>query len=136
VEDVELNERSGWVLVRRGKGLKERHVPLSKEARKALGAYLEKRPWWTEEAALFVTRTGQRMDVRAVQRMVEAATQRAGIAKRVTPHVLRHTFATRFLRRGGDLATLQAILGHANLATTARYLHPDAARVQEMVESL
>ena len=135
VGDVELNERSGWVLVRRGKGLKERRVPLSREARKALQAYLEARPGWSGDA-LFVTKTGRRMDPGAVQRMVKAAARRAGIQKRVTPHVLRHTFATRFLRKGGDLATLQAILGHTNLATTARYLHPDAARVQEMVEGL
>ena len=135
VGDVELNERSGWVLVRRGKGLKERRVPLSREARKALRAYLEARPGWSGDA-LFVTKTGRRMDAGAVQRMVKAAARRAGIQKRVTPHVLRHTFATRFLRRGGDLATLQAVLGHANLATTARYLHPDAAKVQEMAEGL
>jgi len=54
----------------------------------------------------------------------------------VTPHVLRHTFAPCFLRKGSDLATLRSILGHAGLATTSRYLHPDAARVQGMVEEL
>jgi len=71
-----------------------------------------------------------------VQRLVAKFARLAGITRKVTPHMLRHTFATRFLRQGGDLATLQLLLGHANLATTARYLHPDAARVQEMVEGL
>jgi site-specific recombinase XerD len=136
VGDVEINERSGWVLVRRGKGLKERRVPLALEARKRLAAYLELRPGWAGDA-LFVSKSGRRMSSQAVQRMVSGAAERAGIGgKRVTPHVLRHTFSTRFLRKGGDLATLQAILGHRSLETTSRYLHPDAARVQEMVETL
>lgn len=135
VEDVRLNDRSGWVLIRRGKGLKERRVPLSLEARKGPAAYLEVRPAWAGKA-LFVSRGGERLTARDVQRLVATAARRAGLGRRVTPHLLRHTFATRFLRSGGDLATLQAVLGHSSLATTARYLHPDAARVQEMVEGL
>ena len=137
LDDVEIHERSGWVLIRWGKGPKERKVPLSKEARKALRDYLEVRPSWrTETPALFITKTGRRMNPRDVQRMVEEAARRAGLTKRVTPHTLRHSFATRFLQRGGDLATLQALLGHANLSTTARYLHPNATQMQEMVEDL
>ncbi len=133
-EDVEVNSRSGWVLVRKGKGVKERRVPLSAEARQALRAYLEVRP--QRPGRLFFSRTYQPLTERDVQRVLAEAARRAGIERRVTPHVLRHTFATRFLRSGGDLATLQAILGHANLSTTARYLHPDAGRMQEMVEEL
>ena len=87
-------------------------------------------------ARLFFSKTGNPLDTRDVQRLVAKFARLAGITRKVTPHTLRHTFATRFLRRGGDLATLQLLLGHANLATTARYLHPDAARVQEMVEGL
>ena len=135
VKDVELNPRSGWVLVRQGKGLKERRVPLSLQARKDLSAYLAARPEWTSEA-LFVTKTGERVSARSVQRLIKVAAQRAGITIDVTPHSLRHTFATRFLQKNGDLATLQAVLGHSSIATTSRYLHPDAARVQEMVEEL
>jgi site-specific recombinase XerD len=135
LEDVALNERSGWVTIRQGKGLKERRVPLSVQARKALADYLKARPE-AETSALFLTKSWRRLGTRPAQRLVKSAAQRAGIQQDVTPHVLRHSFATRFLRKGGDLATLRDILGHANLATTSRYLHADATRMQEMVEEL
>lgn len=134
--DIEINERSGWAMIRQGKGLKERRVPLPLQTRRAVTAYLESRPEWAKRPALFLTKTGNRLSTRAVQRLVKVAAQRAGIDKDVTPHVLRHTYATRFLRKTGDLATLQDILGHTNIATTSRYLHPDAAQMQEMVENL
>jgi len=133
--DVELNARSGWALVRQGKGLKERAVPLSLQVRKALTAYLRARPT-PDDGSLFIAKNGGRLSKRSVQMMVKQAAQRAGIEQDVTPHTLRHTFATRFLRQGGDLATLRDILGHANLETTSRYLHADAARMQKMVEAL
>ena len=135
VGDVDINTRSGWATIRRGKGRKERKVPLSLQARKALREYLDARPEWAGEP-LFISKTGKRVHKRDVQRMVSNAARRADIEKKVTAHILRHTFATRFLRNGGDLATLQSVLGHANIETTSRYLHPDAARVQEMVEEL
>ncbi len=140
--DVEINARSGRATIRQGKGLKEREVPLALQVRKRLREYLDERPAWVGESdkqpALFVSKTGNRLNERDVQRMVTSAAARAGIdaEKTVTAHVLRHTFATRFLRKGGDLATLRDILGHTNLATTSRYLHADAARMQEMVEAL
>jgi site-specific recombinase XerD len=136
IGDVELNPRSGSALVRQGKGLKERSVPLSLQARKDLAAYLEVRPT-APAAQLFLSKSQRALSVRAVQRMVKRVARLALIdGKDVTPHVLRHTFATRFLRKGGDLATLQSLLGHANLSTTARYLHPNAAQVQAMVEGM
>jgi site-specific recombinase XerD len=135
ISDVELRPRSGWVLVRRGKGQKERKVPLSAEARRALQDYLDVRPNVRKET-LFVSRSGKPLSSRDVQRMLEEAGRRAGIRKRVTPHILRHTFATRFLRKGGDIATLAEILGHSKIQTTTRYLHPDRERMQEMVEEL
>jgi integrase/recombinase XerD len=135
-EDVTLNERKGEVLVRQGKGQKERAVPLSNLARQHLRVYLAVRPAFSEKA-LFVSRNGQPLSERDVQRVVTRAARQAGIERPVTPHLLRHTFATRALRQGTiDLATLSALLGHENLTTTARYLHPDRAQVGQMVEDL
>jgi site-specific recombinase XerD len=69
--------------------------------------------------------------------MVSEAARRAGIKFTATPHTLRHSFATRFLAENqGDIATLATILGHANISTTTRYLHPNAQQVQEMVEGM
>ena len=135
VEDVELNQRKGHVVVRAGKAPKERTVPLPKAAREALREYLATRPPWAGER-LFVSRTGRPIAPRDVQRLVEKAARKAGLSRRVTPHVLRHTHATRALRQGVDLATVARLLGHESLTTTARYLRPDEARVAEMVEEL
>ena len=135
VGDVELSARKGHVVVKSGKGMKEWTVPLPREARAALQAYLAVRPAWAGEW-LFVSKTGKALSERDVQRLVEKAARKAGLSRRVTPHTLRHTYATRALRRGVDLATVARLLGHENLSTTARYLHPDEARVAEMVEEL
>lgn len=135
-EDVTLSERKGEVLVRQGKGQKERTVPLSNLARQHLRAYLAMRPSFSEKR-LFISRNSQPLSERDVQRVVTRAARQAGIERTVTPHLLRHTFATRALRQGTiDLATLSALLGHENLTTTARYLHPDRAQVGKMVEDL
>ena len=135
-EDVTLSPRKGQVRVRQGKGGKERTVPLSRQARAELQAYLDARPAHPP-TPLFLSRTGQPLAARDVQRMVARAARVAGLTKPVTPHLLRHTFATRALRSGRvDLATLSALLGHANLTTTARYLHPDRDQVAAMVEEL
>jgi integrase/recombinase XerD len=109
--DVELGSRSGTLLVREGKGLKERTLALSAEARAALQAYLKVRPKVAGDL-LFVSRTHRALDPRDVQRMVSEAVRRAGITFGVTPHTLRHSFATRFLAKNlGDIATLAKILG-------------------------
>ena len=135
VEDVTLRDRSGWAKVR-GKGRKERRTPLSNEARKALEDYLVVRPE-SGDGALFLSRDEQsRMTSRSVQHMVSRAAQIAGLERRVTPHILRHTFASRYLEAGGTLAELRDILGHTNIATTDRYSHANARRMQKMVEGL
>jgi site-specific recombinase XerD len=137
-DDMEINERSGWATVHRGKGRKERRVPLSLETRNALGEYKKVRPEDAESPALFVSQNGHRLNVQDVERMLAGAAQEARIKKRVYPHLLRHTFATRFLKNAGErgLKALQMILGHTQITTTARYLHPDAKQLQDMVEGL
>jgi site-specific recombinase XerD len=142
VDDVELDERSGRATVWKGKGEKQRQVRLGKQVRRDLAAYLEVRPEPPESrpsedrSALFLSKTRRRLGARAVQAMVENAVRRAGIEKDVTPHTLRHTFATRFLRNGGDLAALRDQLGHASVATTNRYLHATGEEIQAAVEEL
>jgi site-specific recombinase XerD len=134
--DLTLSYRKGQLVVRHGKGLKERTLPITKQARVELLAYLAVRPEFGGET-LFVSRRGGPLDSRDVQRLVSKAARLAGITQPVTPHLLRHSFATRALRQGEvDLATLSQLLGHTNLATTARYLHPDQAQVAAMIEEL
>ncbi len=133
VEDVEINGRSGWVTVRSGKGNKTRRVPLNGEVRQALKAWLDERPK-VEDATLFLSRSGRPLTERDVQRMVAEYAHTAGVD--ATPHTLRHTFATRAIEKGVDIATLQALLGHSRLETTGRYLHPTAERMQDAVEDL
>jgi integrase/recombinase XerC len=133
--DIELGARSGWVTVRMGKGNKTRRVPLSSGVCRALRAYLAVRPA-SGASVLFLSRSGNPLSARDVRRLVTRLAGRAGIEGRVTPHVLRHTFATRVLEMGADLATVAAILGHESVATTSRYLHPSEARLVEAVERL
>lgn len=133
LEDVEMNGRAGWLTVKGGKGNKTRRVPLNAEVRQALKAWLDKRPKG-EEPALFLSRSGNPLAERDVQRMVAGYARTAGVE--ATPHTLRHTFATRAIEKGVDIATLQALLGHSRLETTGRYLHPTAERMQEAVEGV
>jgi integrase/recombinase XerC len=133
--DIELGAKSGWVTVRMGKGNKTRRVPLSSGVCRALRAYLAVRPV-SGASVLFLSRSGNPLSARDVRRVVARLARRAGIEGRVTPHVLRHTFATRVLEMGADLATVAAILGHESIATTSRYLHPSEAHLVEAVERL
>jgi site-specific recombinase XerD len=112
----------------RGKGEKLRLVFLSETARTALANYLEARP--DTEEALFVSLAKSeqpkvigRITPRSVQRLVDAYARKAGIEKRVTPHHLRHVFATDLLANGADLRSVQELLGHSSIATTQIYTH-------------
>ena len=133
VEDVVLNDRSGKVRVRSGKGRKYREVPLHREARESLRAYLEVRPL-SGSPALFLGQRGP-LGARGIQVRLAALGKAAGVE--VTPHRLRHTFATRLLREAkADLVTVAALLGHASIATTAIYTRPSEADLEQAVERL
>jgi integrase/recombinase XerC len=121
VEDVNLDE--GWVRVL-GKGSKERMVPFGPPAALALQEYLADRE--TPDArALFLNYQGTRLTARSVARLLARNLVKAGVAKSLSPHGIRHSFATHLLAAGADLRTIQELLGHANLSTTQRYTHVD-----------
>jgi site-specific recombinase XerD len=121
----------------RGKGGKVRVVFISSEAKQALKNYLSARTDMDE--ALFVTisrRTSSsgsvRLTPRSIQRLIKYYAVKAGITRKVTPHVIRHAFATDLLGNGADLRSVQALLGHANIATTQVYTHVTDAHLKEV----
>jgi integrase/recombinase XerC len=115
-----------------GKGNKARLVPLLPQALEALGAYRDACPWLAARGpgeAFFVGARGGALDPAIVQKRVRDIRRGLGLAETVTPHALRHSFATHLLGAGGDLRTIQELLGHASLSTTQRYTDVDAARL-------
>ena len=129
--------RDAPLLTLTGKGGKQRMVPVSTRAKQALSAWLAKRvvPASSEKGArfLFPSRTGHISRVRLFQLLRELA-GRAGIdPQAISPHVLRHAFATHLLEGGADLRVLQTLLGHADISTTQIYTHVDSARLVELV---
>lgn len=104
----------------KGKGSKERLVPVAASAVRAIDAYLLQR---TDQKvpALFVSRSGKRLDRVAIWNRVKLHAKSAGLLKRISPHTLRHSFATHLLENGADLRIIQEMLGHASIATTDRY---------------
>lgn len=115
LSDVQISERKGKLIVRYGKGQKYRKVPLNSDARKALNEYLKSRADENNER-LFLSERGP-LTPSGVFRIIKRYARDAGVE--VSPHQLRHTFARRLLQSGADIVTVQQILGHANLDTTA-----------------
>jgi len=123
VEDVNLSGRVARVA---GKGGKERIVPFNNSTAKAIKAYLKDRG--DEEGdALFLNYQGTRLSTRGVDRVVRRYAREAATRLGVSPHALRHSFATHLLQAGADLRAIQELLGHERLSTTQRYTHLDAA---------
>lgn len=117
----------------RGKGKKLRVVFLDEAAKKAIGEYFSQRTD-IEEAFLLNHRTNTRLTVRQIQRIIKHYAAKAGIVKRVTPHVLRHSLATELLMRGADIRSVQEMLGHSSITTTQVYTHITNPRLKEVHE--
>jgi len=135
-DDLELN--LGIIKVR-GKGRKERIVPIGKKAIEALNNYLQKiAPVISVEprgtSPVFVNRRGGRLTARSVARILNKYVERCGLQRTISPHSLRHSFATHMLNAGADLRAIQELLGHANLSTTQRYTHLNIDKLMEVYD--
>ncbi len=136
-ELVQLNDEDvdvlGEVVKVRGKGKKERLAALGGPAIDALQKYLQLRARSTR-GPLFVNKFGDRLTARSVQRMLKKYLIAAGLDPSLTPHKLRHSFATHMLDAGADLRSVQELLGHANLSTTQIYTHITPERLKKVYE--
>jgi integrase/recombinase XerC len=134
--DVSSLDLDGRTLRVVGKGRKERIVLFGGQARRALRAYLETRPDWQPRSdALFVNHRGGRLTDRSVRNLVADRVRALAIQAKVSPHTLRHSFATHLLRRGADLRAIQELLGHSSLSTTQRYTHVDTRQILQIYRS-
>ncbi len=132
LKDVDFRDRSLRV---RGKGNKERIALFGEPCRRALEAYMEEeRTPPVKGDALFTNPKGGRLTSRSLQNVVKRLARRAGLPADVSPHTLRHSYATHLLDGGADLKTVQQLLGHENLATTQIYTHVSIERLKETVE--
>ena len=119
-----------------GKRGKTRVVPVVEAVREAIGAYARDCPWpLVGPAPLFVGVRGGALNADLVRRAVRAARHRLGLPDTVTPHALRHSFATHLLAGGADLRSLQELLGHASLSSTQIYTQVDAAQLLDIYRS-
>jgi len=115
-----------------GKGRKERLVPVGDKAIEALRAYLNSRT--SRQRALFLNKNGGRLSDRSVRYIINKHILKTSIRMNVSPHVLRHSFATHLLNRGADLRSVQELLGHVNLSTTQIYTHISTERLKNVYD--
>jgi len=136
--DVDFSSR---LLRVTGKGSRERIVPFGEAAAEALREYLPSRDALRHRAdpgpgrgndPVFVNARGGRLTPRSMARLLKRRLRAAGLPEEISPHALRHTFATHLLQAGADLRAIQELLGHASLSTTQKYTHLDAARLAEV----
>jgi len=133
LDDLNFSER----LIRvRGKGKKERLVPFGKKAEDCLTFYIQSRSQINkgdiEARALFLNYRGERLSSRSVERIVDKYIRLTALRRKISPHSLRHSFASHLLSRGADLRVIQELLGHESLATTQKYTHLDLKHLLEV----
>ncbi len=126
-------DRAGSTVRVLGKGSKERVVPFGTAAAEALDAYMTERG--PAPGPLFINARGGRLSVRSVHTIVRRQARAAGIGRPVSPHTLRHTFATHMLDAGADLRLIQDLLGHSRLSTTQRYTHVSADQLMRVYDA-
>ena len=131
MEDLDLN---GGMLRVMGKGGKERVTPLGVKAMAAIREYLSERGQPSGNAPLFLNTRGDRINRRSVSRIIDAYAHNIAAFKSISPHTLRHTFATHMLEGGADLRAIQELLGHASLSTTQKYTHVDLNHLMEVYD--
>jgi integrase/recombinase XerC len=123
-----------------GKGRKVRIVPVGRQALTALKAYLEKRDVFLHPEAgcpdgpVFLSSRGRRLTPRSVQRILDKAVLMSGISRKISPHALRHSFATHLMDAGADLRSIQELLGHESLSTTQKYTSVSVSRLMEVYD--
>jgi len=139
VEVPHLNLEVGYVLAS-GKGGKQRIVPIGEPARRKVSAYLDLARGTLMRRRVspfvFVTRRGTKLTRQCFWRVLRDRARRAGISRRISPHMLRHSFATHLLEHGADLRSVQAMLGHASIATTQIYTHVERERLKRVHSEL
>jgi len=117
-----------------GKGRKERIVPVGMKAIEGLKAYFEERGMLKDDEPVFINSSGGRLTARSVGRLIKKYTRHSGIFRKVSPHSLRHTFATHLLDAGADIREIQEMLGHSSLSTTQIYTHVSMGKLMEVYD--
>ena len=133
---AEVNLEDGF-LICRGKGGKERVVPIGRAACADVGRYLaEVRPRFVSEEReeLFVSRRGRAFTRQGLWKLLRGQARRAGLSSKISPHILRHSFATHLLERGADLRSVQLMLGHSQITTTQIYTHVSRERLRRVYD--
>jgi site-specific recombinase XerD len=128
VEDINFTDKSGWV--RKGKGSKDRLFVLSENLAKELREYLK------DKNQKYIFSKDEPLTTRNIQKIIKGTKTRAGIAKKATPHTLRHSFATHLLEQGTDIRMIQTLLGHSSLSTTSLYTHISTEQIKKVANPL
>lgn len=131
---LNVREWGSETLVITGKGNKQRIVPVLPLVHSAVTAYLKERPDADPDSPLFVGARGERLNPGVVQRQIRKLRRVLGLSESVTPHALRHSFATHLLAAGSDLRSVQELLGHASLSATQRYTEINVERMKTVYE--